>query len=79
MVMKPEPLFRAIEEISAERGAPSAGHSDDAAGTPAFRMLKRYRFSQMERLIIICGRSTKGWTNASPRRSLRMRFRSATC
>ena len=55
MVMKPEPLFRAIEEISAERGAPSAVILTTPQGR-RFSHAEAVRFSQMERLIIICGR-----------------------
>ena len=55
MVMKPEPLFRAIEGISAERGAPSAVILTTPQGR-RFSHAEAVRFSQMERLIIICGR-----------------------
>ena len=55
MVMKPEPLFRAIEEISAERGAPTAVILTTPQGR-RFSHAEAARFSQMERLIIICGR-----------------------
>lgn len=55
MVMKPEPLFRAIEEISAERGAPSAVILTTPQGR-RFSHDEAARFSRMERLIVICGR-----------------------
>ena len=55
MVMKPEPLFRAIESISAERGAPTAVILTTPQGR-RFSHAEAVRFSQMERLIIICGR-----------------------
>ena len=64
MVMKPEPLFRAIEEIIAERdaerrdvarGAPTAVILTTPQGRP-FSHAEAVRFSRMERLIIICGR-----------------------
>lgn len=55
MVMKPEPLFRAIEEISIERGAPTAVILTTPQGRP-FSHAEAVRFSQMERLIVICGR-----------------------
>ncbi len=32
MVMKPEPLFRAVDAIGAERGGAVGGGADDAAG-----------------------------------------------
>ena len=32
MVMKPEPIFRALDAIEAERGAPADGDADVAAG-----------------------------------------------
>ncbi len=55
MVMKPEPLFRAIEAISAERGAPSAVILTTPQGR-RFSHAEAERFSRMERLVIICGR-----------------------
>ena len=55
MVMKPEPLFRAIESIAAERGAPSAVILTTPQGRP-FSHAEAERFSRMERLIVICGR-----------------------
>lgn len=55
MVMKPEPLFRAIEEISIERGAPTAVILTTPQGR-RFSHDEAVRFSRMERLIIICGR-----------------------
>ncbi len=55
MVMKPEPLFRAVEAIAAERGpasavilmTPQGRRFDDAAAR---------RLSRLERLVVICGR-----------------------
>ncbi len=62
MVMKPEPLFRAVEDIRAEReaergisGAPTAVILTTPQGRP-FSHAEAVRFSRMERLIIICGR-----------------------
>jgi len=55
MVMKPEPLFRAIESITAERGAPSAVILTTPQGR-RFSHAEAERFSRMERLIVICGR-----------------------
>ena len=55
MVLKPEPLFRAVEEIAAERGAPDAV----VLMTPQGRALTHaevVRFSRMSRLVVLCGR-----------------------
>jgi tRNA (guanine37-N1)-methyltransferase len=55
MVMKPEPLFRAVEAIAAERGAPSAV----VLMSPQGRMLTHEvaeRLSRLPRLILLCGR-----------------------
>lgn len=55
MVLKPDPLFRAVEGIAAERGAPSAV----VLMTPQGRALthaEAARFAGMERLTILCGR-----------------------
>jgi tRNA (guanine37-N1)-methyltransferase len=55
MVMKPEPLFRAVEAIVAERGQPSAVLFVTPQGKPLTHA-KALRLSRMERLIVICGR-----------------------
>jgi len=55
MVMKPEPFFRAVEEISAERGAPTAVILMTPQGRQ-FSHAEALRFSQMERIIVLCGR-----------------------
>ena len=55
MVMKPEPLFRAVEAISAERGAPSAVILMTPQGR-RFSHEEAVRISRLERLIVICGR-----------------------
>ena len=55
MVMKPEPLFRAVETIAAERGAPSAV----VLMSPQGRLLTHavaLTISRLERLVVICGR-----------------------
>lgn len=55
MVMKPEPLFRAVEAVAAERGTPQAV----VLMTPQGRTLTHEmaaRFAGMERLVILCGR-----------------------
>jgi tRNA (guanine37-N1)-methyltransferase len=55
MVMKPEPLFRAVEAIAAERGRPSAVLLMTPQGR-SFTHAEAARLSQLERLIVICGR-----------------------
>jgi tRNA (guanine37-N1)-methyltransferase len=55
MVLKPEPLLRAVEAITAERGAPSAVVLLTPQGRPLTHELAA-RFAQMERLILLCGR-----------------------
>jgi tRNA (guanine37-N1)-methyltransferase len=55
MVMKPEPLFRAVEAITAERGPASAV----VLMTPQGRVLTQAmaeRLSRLERVVVICGR-----------------------
>ena len=55
MVMKPEPLWRAIEAIAAERGPASAV----VLTTPQGRTLTHAvaeELSRLERLVVICGR-----------------------
>ena len=55
MVMKPEPLFRAVEAIQAERGPASAV----VLMTPQGRQFthgEAERLSRLERIIVICGR-----------------------
>jgi tRNA (guanine37-N1)-methyltransferase len=55
MVMKPEPLFRAVEAIAAERGAPSAVVLMTPQGR-RFDQETARRLSRLERLVVICGR-----------------------
>ncbi len=55
MVMKPEPLFRAVEEIAAERGAPSAVLLMTPQGR-RFTHEMAERFSRLERIVVLCGR-----------------------
>jgi tRNA (guanine37-N1)-methyltransferase len=55
MVMKPEPVFRALEAITAERGAPDRVLLMSPQGRP-FSHLEAERFSQAARLVVICGR-----------------------
>jgi len=55
MVLKPEPLFRAVEAIQAERGAAEAV----VLMSPQGRLLTHTdaeRFSRLARVIVICGR-----------------------
>lgn len=55
MVMKPEPIVRAVEAIAAERGAPSAV----VLVTPQGRTLTHALaedLSRMERIVLLCGR-----------------------
>jgi len=55
MVMKPEPFFRAVEAIAAERGQPSAVVMVTPQGRPLTHA-KALRLSRMERLVLLCGR-----------------------
>jgi tRNA (guanine37-N1)-methyltransferase len=55
MVLKPEPLFRAVEAIAAERGAPDAVVLMTPQGR-AFTHAEAARFARMERVVILCGR-----------------------
>jgi tRNA (guanine37-N1)-methyltransferase len=55
MVLKPEPLFRAVETIAAERGQPSAVILTTPQGR-RFSHAEAERFSRMDRLIVISGR-----------------------
>src|SRR5262245_41474341 len=55
MVMKPEPLFRAVEAVAAERGQPSAVVLMTPQGRQ-FSHAEADRLSRLERLVVICGR-----------------------
>jgi len=55
MVMKPEPMFRAVEAIAAERGTPDAVVLMSPQGR-MFDHAEASRLSRLERLIVICGR-----------------------
>src|SRR5215472_8849722 len=55
MVMKPEPLFRAVEAIAAERGQPSAVVLMTPQGR-RFNHDEAARLSRLERIVVICGR-----------------------
>ncbi len=55
MVMKPEPIFRAVEAITQARGQPSAV----VLMTPQGRLFdhaEAVRLSRLDRMIVICGR-----------------------
>ncbi|TAK14264.1 MAG: tRNA (guanosine(37)-N1)-methyltransferase TrmD [Acidobacteria bacterium] len=65
MVMKPEPIFRAVEEIDRERGRDAGKPEGETTAravvlmTPQgrqFSQAEAVRFSRMERLIVLCGR-----------------------
>lgn len=55
MVMKPEPLWRAVEAIATERGSASAVLLMTPQGRP-FTHAVAQEMSRLERLVIICGR-----------------------
>jgi tRNA (guanine37-N1)-methyltransferase len=55
MVMKPEPLWRAVEAIAAERGPASAVVLMTPQGR-TFTHAMAQEMSRLERLVIICGR-----------------------
>jgi tRNA (guanine37-N1)-methyltransferase len=55
MVMKPEPIGRAIDAIVAERGTPSAVILMTPQGAP-FTQAEAVRLARLERLVVICGR-----------------------
>ena len=55
MVMKPEPIFRAVDAIVAERGPASAVVLMTPQGR-SFTQAEADRLSRFDRLIIICGR-----------------------
>ncbi|HEY6357175.1 MAG TPA: tRNA (guanosine(37)-N1)-methyltransferase TrmD, partial [Vicinamibacterales bacterium] len=55
MVMKPEPFFRAVEAIAAERGQLSAVVVATPQGRPLTHA-KALRLSRMDRIVVLCGR-----------------------
>ena len=55
MVLKPEPLFRAVDAIRAERGEPSAVILTSPDGR-RFSHQDAERLSALEHLVILCGR-----------------------
>jgi tRNA (guanine37-N1)-methyltransferase len=55
MVLKPEPLFDAVETLTARRGTPDAVLLMSPAGTPLTQADAR-RFAGLTHLVILCGR-----------------------
>jgi tRNA (guanine37-N1)-methyltransferase len=55
MVLKPEPLFRAVEHIRAERGAPSAVVLTSPDGERLTHVVAE-RLSRLDHIVILCGR-----------------------
>jgi tRNA (guanine37-N1)-methyltransferase len=55
MVLKPEPLFRSVERIRAERGEPSAVILTSPDGK-RFSHVDAERLSRLPHLVILCGR-----------------------
>jgi tRNA (guanine37-N1)-methyltransferase len=55
MVMKPEPLVRAVEEIEASRGAPDAVVLLTPQGRP-FRQAEAVRLCGLSHVVLLCGR-----------------------
>jgi tRNA (guanine37-N1)-methyltransferase len=55
MVLKPEPLFRAVDAIRASRGEPSAILLTSPDGEP-FTHSHAKRLSRLEHVVILCGR-----------------------
>jgi tRNA (guanine37-N1)-methyltransferase len=55
MVLKPEPLFRAVEAIAAERGRPDAVILTSPQGR-RFDHREAQRLSRLGRVIVLCGR-----------------------
>jgi tRNA (guanine37-N1)-methyltransferase len=55
MVLKPEPVFRALEAVAAERGDPSAVVLLSPQGRP-FTHATAARLSRLDRLVLIAGR-----------------------
>ena len=55
MVLKPEPIFRALDAIEAERGRPSAVVMTSPQGT-RFTQDEAQRLSRMAHIVFLCGR-----------------------
>jgi tRNA (guanine37-N1)-methyltransferase len=55
MVLKPEPLFRAVEAVRRERGEPGAVVLTSPQGRP-FNHAEAERLSRLEHVVLLCGR-----------------------
>src|SRR5881227_4208198 len=55
MVLKPEPLFRALDAIEAERGTPLTVVLTSPQGRP-FTQAEARRLSETAHLVLLCGR-----------------------
>ncbi len=55
MVLKPEPIFRALDAIEAERGAPLTVVMTSPQGR-RFTQLEAQRLSGVEHIVLLCGR-----------------------
>src|SRR5258706_1946941 len=55
MVLKPEPIFRALDAIEAERGAPLTVVMTSPQGR-RFTQLEAQRLSGVEHIVVLCGR-----------------------
>ncbi|HSL23256.1 MAG TPA: tRNA (guanosine(37)-N1)-methyltransferase TrmD [Vicinamibacterales bacterium] len=56
MVMKPEPFFRAVETIAAERGGPADAVILTSPDGALFDHAAAERLSRLSRIVILCGR-----------------------
>jgi tRNA (guanine37-N1)-methyltransferase len=55
MVLKPEPLFRALDAVEADRGTPLTVVLTSPQGRP-FTQAEAQRLSRVEHLVLLCGR-----------------------
>src|SRR5215212_4822644 len=55
MVLKPEPIFRALEAIEAERGTPLTVILTSPQGKP-FTQAEAQRLSAVDHVVLLCGR-----------------------
>jgi len=55
MVLKPEPLFKAVEAIAEQRGAPSAVVLTSPQGR-RFTQAEAERLAGLDRIVVLCGR-----------------------
>lgn len=56
MVLKPEPLFEAVESIAADRATSSTAIVLLSAAGKLFRQDAARRFAQLSRIVLLCGR-----------------------